>query len=135
MYANFTCEHCFEEYASEDDFVRCHGDACHEDVCKATCSKKCKVPTCHRSICENCDQTLKGYCIDHHIWGEDGEHIDYIAKGQTFIEAMRDLDLSIEVQCSKTGCKKKVEITKSQSKQNFKALCARHNRSVKGWNV
>jgi len=95
MRVTYQCEQCFTDYRNEDDFVVCHGDACHEEVCR-NCATKCKDPTCNQYVCNSCSegsskQYCGPYCIDCAMWepevDEDGEetgddvNFDYIAKG------------------------------------------------------
>lgn len=104
MRATYECELCFEEYEDEDSFVRCHGDACREEVC-INCAKKCKDPTCKQYICEQCQDDygsyMGEYCIDCAMWDDlddrnpddadeeddlwNGEtrNFDYVARGLT----------------------------------------------------
>lgn len=86
MYAEYTCEQCFKTYHSENDFVQCHGDACHEEVCKE-CATKCKEPSCMHYTCENCSSRpyMAGYCIKHAFFFDDENdqlvNFDYVGRG------------------------------------------------------
>lgn len=105
MRATYECEQCFEEYDHEDEFVRCHGDACHEEVCRK-CAEKCKDPTCNNYVCKECKsgssrQYCGDYCIDCAMWedekDEEGEetgdwvNFDYVAKGLTHDQGLKFL--------------------------------------------
>ena len=91
MRATYECENCFNEYDHEDEFVQCHGDACHELVCITNCAKKCKDTTCKHHVCQQCRDSYSDYmgeyCIDCAMWDdteEDGMvNFDYVAKGMT----------------------------------------------------
>ena len=97
MWAEFTCEQCFQTYNSEDKFVQCHGDACNELIC-TECATACKDPTCTHHVCDNCKHNYSlylgdVYCIKHAMFFDHPElgkfvNYDYIAKGQTHAEGM-----------------------------------------------
>lgn len=88
MRATYECEQCFTEYESEDEFVTCRGDACHEMVCK-NCATKCKDKKCTRYVCDDCKSRYGKYlgdvyCIDHAIFFEDEDeelkNFDYVKR-------------------------------------------------------
>lgn len=106
MIATYMCELCSQQYGQENFFVRCHGDVCHEEVCK-NCAKKCKDPDCDQWVCESClekpsnKQYCGPYCIDCAMWepmlDEDGEetdeevNFDYVSRSLTHDQGLRFL--------------------------------------------
>lgn len=97
MYANYTCEQCFNEYDDESKFVQCRGDACHETVCK-NCAQKCKNPECSRWVCDQCRKYSSSkeycgdYCIDCAMWStnkdDDWKNFDFVKRGMTHKEGL-----------------------------------------------
>jgi len=88
MRATFECEQCFQEYDHLDDFVQCHGDACHEEICLDNCAKKCPNPECKYYVCADCSRSTYcgNYCIDCAIWDtwdDEDKNFDYAARGMT----------------------------------------------------
>lgn len=95
MIASYECELCGHGYESQKAFVTCHGDACHNEVCRS-CAKKCKDPDCRHHICSECQdgashKYMGDYCVHHAVWDDiDGEMVnfDYISKGLTHKQAL-----------------------------------------------
>ena len=108
MYAEYTCEQCFQKYDDEEKFAQCHGDACHEQVCKA-CAKQCKDPTCKNFVCQQCRDSFghylgNVYCIKHAMFYDDADdnlkNYDYVARGQTHEQGLEWLKAATEKQLS-----------------------------------